>query len=100
MKKESRMMRSWRIAEILTGHEFEGIRNGDLAKSLNVSAATITTDLKEMEEGGIVERIPGLEDRWRLGPKPIQFFRAHSLGMDRVRAQVGEMEQRYTRDIK
>ncbi|MEW8049280.1 MAG: MarR family transcriptional regulator [Candidatus Thiodiazotropha sp.] len=97
--KLSRMMRSWAIADILVGHEFEGVRNGDLAKSLGVSAATITTDLKEMEEGGIVERIPGLEDRWRLGPKPIQFFRAHSLGMDRVHARVSEMEQRYTRDI-
>ncbi|MCU7906509.1 MAG: MarR family transcriptional regulator, partial [Candidatus Thiodiazotropha sp. (ex Epidulcina cf. delphinae)] len=81
--KLNRMLRSWRIAEILTGHEFEGVRNGDLATSLQVSPATVTTDLKELEEGGIVERIPGMADRWRLGPKPIQLFRSHQLGMER-----------------
>ncbi|MCU7934145.1 MAG: MarR family transcriptional regulator [Candidatus Thiodiazotropha sp. (ex Dulcina madagascariensis)] len=98
--KPSRMMRSWKIAEILTGHELEGVRNGDLAASLKVSPATITTDLREMESGGVVERIPGMEDRWRMGPKTIQLFRAHQLGMERLHARVSEMEQRYTRDIK
>ncbi|MCU7886474.1 MAG: MarR family transcriptional regulator [Candidatus Thiodiazotropha sp. (ex Lucinoma annulata)] len=99
-EKTNRMLRSWRIADMLTGHEFEGVRNGELAKSLKVSPATITTDLKELEAGGVVERIPGLEDRWRMGPKAIQLFRAHTLGMERLHAQVAEMDQRYTRDLK
>lgn len=96
----NRMVRSWRMAELLAGHEFEGMRNGDLARALNVSAATITADLRDLEKAGIVERVPHIEDRWRLGPKPIQMFRAHSIGMDRVRARVGEMEQRYSREFK
>ncbi|MEW8494265.1 MAG: MarR family transcriptional regulator [Candidatus Thiodiazotropha taylori] len=96
----SKMLRSWKIAEILAGHEFEGVRNGELAESLNVSPATITTDLKELESGGIVERIPGMEDRWRMGPKVIQLFRSHTLGMERLHQKVTEMDRRYTRDFK
>ncbi|MCU7842172.1 MAG: MarR family transcriptional regulator [Candidatus Thiodiazotropha sp. (ex Troendleina suluensis)] len=99
-EKTNRMLRSWRMARILTGQEFEGVRNGDLAKSLNVSPATITTDLKELEAEGVVERIPGLEDRWRMGPTVIQLFRTHTLGMEQHQALVAETYQRYTRDLK
>lgn len=48
-ERASRMIRSWIIAEKLAGREFDGLRNGELAKALGVTPATITVDLKELE---------------------------------------------------
>ena len=78
-------------------HEVQGIRNSELADAVGVSRPTITRDLASLQKIGIVEEIPGLQGRWRLGPKIIQISRAHAEGMARVKSAVAEIEQRFSR---
>lgn len=81
----------------MAGHEIHGIRNSELASALDVSRPTITRDLATLQKIGVVEEIPGMDGRWRLGPKMIQISRAHAEGMARVKATVAEIEQRFSR---
>lgn len=82
----------------MAGHEIHGVRNSELADALGVSRPTITRDLSSLTELGIVEQIPGIKDRWRLGPKMIQISRAHAEGMARIKASIAEIDQRYSRN--
>lgn len=84
----------------LAGHEVDGMRPGQIAKATGVSAATATRDLRAMQGMGIVELVPGMEDRWRLGPKVIQVALAHMQGMERATSRVTETKQRFSREPK
>ncbi|WP_339859103.1 helix-turn-helix domain-containing protein [Pseudohongiella acticola] len=89
-----------RVCQMITamaGHEVHGLRNSQLADALDVSRPTITRDLTTLQRIGVVEEIPGLQGRWRLGPKLIQISRAHAEGMARIKASVAEIEQRFSR---
>ncbi len=92
------LRKACRYFTALAGQEVNGLRPGQIAQAAEVSAATATRDMQVLADEGFVERVPGMEDRWRLGPKPIQLARAHELGMDRIRDRVRETEQRYSRD--
>lgn len=85
---------------ILAGHEVEGLRPGQIAQALGLGAATVTRDLRALRDEGVVEQVPGLEDRWRLGPTVVQIALAHMQGIDRMSARVGEVKQRYSREPK
>ena len=82
----------------LAGHEVDGLRPGQIAKAVGVGPATVTRDLRALKDEGVVELVPGMEDRWRLGPIAVQIALAHMQGLDRVSARVGEVKQRYSRD--
>lgn len=82
----------------LAGHEMEGLRPGQLAAATGFGAATVTRDLRAMQQEGVVETVPGMDDRWRLGPKIVQVGVAHMLGMERVTGRLNEVKQRYSRD--
>ncbi len=81
----------------MAGHEVMGVRNSELADAMRVSRPTITRDLAALEKIGIVEQIPSMQGRWRLGPKIIQVSRAHTESMARVKANIAEIEQRFSR---
>lgn len=81
----------------MAGHEVMGVRNSELADAMRVSRPTITRDLAALEKIGIVEEIPGMTGRWRLGPKIIQVSRAHAESMARVKSNIAEIEQRFSR---
>lgn len=84
----------------LAGHEVDGMRPGQIAKATGVSPATATRDLQAMQSRGIVELVPGMEDRWRLGPKVVQIALAHLQGLERAGNRVSETKQRYSREPK
>ncbi len=84
----------------LAGHEVDGMRPGQIAKATGVSPATATRDLQAMQARGIVELVPGMEDRWRLGPKVVQVALAHLQGLERASNRVTETKQRYSREPK
>lgn len=89
-----------RVCQIIfamAGHEVHGVRNSELSDALSVSRPTITRDLAALQKIGVVEEIPGLQGRWRLGPKIIQISRAHAEGMMRIKNAVSEIDQRYSR---
>lgn len=81
----------------MAGNEVQGVRNSELAEALKVSRPTITRDLASLEKIGVVEEIPGMNGRWRLGPKLIQISRAHAEGIARIKSSVAEIEQRFSR---
>ena len=91
--------RAIRLQFILQGHTFEGLRLKQISEALDTSAATALRDLEMLADEGIAERIPGREDFWRLTPKLIQLSRAHEVEMQRLRARVEEIDNRYTRSI-
>lgn len=84
----------------LAGHEVEGLRPGQLAKAVGVGPATVTRDLRALKDEGVVELVPGMEDRWRLGPAVVQIALAHVQGIDRMGARLSEVKQRYSREPK
>lgn len=92
------LRRACRYLLTLAGHEVEGMRPKQIADAMRVSAATVTRDMRVLADEGFVERVPGMEDRWRLGPKPIQICRAHDLGLQRMQRRVDEVHQRYSRE--
>lgn len=85
---------------VLAGHEVEGLRPGQIAKALGLGAATVTRDLRALKDEGVVELVPDMEDRWRLGPSVVQIALAHMQGIDRMSARVSEVKQRYSREPK
>lgn len=92
------LRKAYRYFVVLAGHEIEGLRPGQIAKAAGVGPATVTRDLRTLKDEGVVEQVPGMEDRWRLGPRVIQVARAHDLGMERMTARLAEIKQRYSRD--
>jgi len=92
--------RALRIVWTLQGHSFDGLRLTAIADSMKVAKPTVFRDLETLADEGMVERIPGKEDCWRLTPKLIQLARAHDQEMTALRRRVEEMDNRYTRAPK
>lgn len=92
--------RAFRIVWLLQGHTFNGQRLTAIADALHTAKPTVYRDLETLADEGLVERIPGREDYWRLTPKLIQLARAHDHEMTELRRRVEEIDQRYTRDPK
>jgi len=86
-----------KLIQILAGHEFEGLRNSDIADAMNISRSKVTRDLQSLISAGMVEPMPNEPTRWRLGPKFVQIGLAHMEGMARVESRVSEVKNRYTR---
>ena len=84
----------------LAGHEMDGLRPGQIAIGVKVSPATVTRDLRALQDAGFVEQIPTMQDRWRLGPKLIQIALAHTSALDRASSKLAEVTQRYSREPK
>jgi DNA-binding IclR family transcriptional regulator len=84
----------------LAGHEVEGLRPGEIARATGFNPATVTRDLRAMRAQGVVENVPGMEDRWRLGPKLIQVAMSHMQGLERTSGRLNEVKQRYSREPK
>ena len=99
MGKENIHHRVCSLIQILAGNEVHGLRNSEIADALNVSRPTVSRDLSQLADAGVAELIPGLKERWRLGPKMIQISRAHAEGMARIKSQIAEIDQRYTRQF-
>lgn len=86
-----------RIVLMLAGHELHGVAPKDIAESAGVASATITRDLHNLREIGLIETIQET-GRVRLGPKVVQIAIAHMTAMDRASAQLNEIKNRYSRE--
>lgn len=98
-EKANGQRRLCRLMTLLAGHEFEGLRPGELAKALDTHPSNITRDLQVLADEGMVERVPGLDDRVRLGPRLVQIAVAHQAGLARIQTRVAEINQRYSRSF-
>lgn len=81
----------------LQGQSFEGLRLTQLANGVRQSASATLRDLQGLESLGIVERVPGRDDCWRLSPRIVQVAIAHAAEVQRAQQRVHEFEQRYSR---
>ena len=91
--------RAWRLLWVLQGHAFDGLRLAQVAKALDCSPTVALRLLETAADEGVAERIAGREDRWRLTPKLTQTAFAHQADVERARARLAEMGQRFTRTI-
>lgn len=92
------LRRACRYLRALAGHEFGGLRPKQIAEAVGASPSTVSRDLRVLLDEGIVEHVPGMEDRWRLGPKVVQIALAHTQGVERVSSRLDEVKQRYSRE--
>jgi len=83
------------VIKALRGREFDGITASTIALTVGTSPANITRDLANLAEAGFAERLPGAEDRWRLGAQLVQIAQQYQTALARIRAQIDEMAQRY-----
>ncbi len=90
--------RAIRYLWVLQGHSFEGLRLKQIGDAMGVSMCMAHRDLASLADEGVVERVPGREDFWRLTPKPIQLARAHEEEVTRLRQHIDQFDQRYTRN--
>lgn len=85
---------------VLAGHEFTGIRKGELAKATRSSPTQIGHQLKTLFDAGYAEPIPEREEYWRLSPKIVQIAREFEIAMGRAAQNHDQIVQRYTRKPK
>ncbi|GAA5784675.1 helix-turn-helix domain-containing protein [Chitiniphilus shinanonensis] len=82
---------------VLQGHSFDGLRLTQIAERLGDSLPVTHRLLHVMADEGVVERIPGRDDFWRLTPRLVQVARAHQDECHRLQAATEEFNQRYSR---
>lgn len=99
-EKESNapLRRAIRYLWILQGHSYQGVRLKQIADVMKCHPSMALRDLETLVEEGVVERIVGREDFWRLTPKQIQLAFAHQEELQALRKRVEEFDQRYTRN--
>lgn len=89
--------RAIRILWILQGHSFDGLRLKQITEQLQTSNSSALMDLEMLAEEGVVERIPGKSEYWRLTPRLIQLARAHEQETQELHRKVDEFNHRCTR---
>lgn len=89
--------RGYRVMLALAGHEIDGVRPGELADGLQLSASIITRDLANLRSAGLAETLPHDPTRWRLTPKLVQISHSMLNNLDRSERRLSEARQRYTR---
>lgn len=89
--------RAIRAIWVLEGHTIDGMRLTAIAEQLGTSLPNALRDLETLHEEGVVERIPGREECWRLTPRIIQVSRETDIEFARLRRQIDEHETRYSR---
>lgn len=97
-QSQAPMRRAIKLLFILQGNTINGLRLKQIAERMNESACVTHRDLSIMADEGIVERIPGSEEHWRLTPKLVQVAVAFFEEMKRAEDRLTEINQRYTRE--
>jgi len=91
------LTRAKAVIEALAGHNFDGLRNQQVADAVQQSAPTTLRDLQALEAIGWAERVPGKDERWRLSPRLIQLAVAHAAEVARITQRVDDFANRYSR---
>ncbi len=79
----------------LFGHEIEGLTPGQVAKLADTTAANATRDLWNLEEAGLVERLPN-GDKVRISPQLGRKALAVLHTFDRAQRNLTDLANRYT----
>ncbi|HTF98650.1 MAG TPA: helix-turn-helix domain-containing protein [Cellvibrio sp.] len=84
--------RMLKVLIALRGHSLTGLSNGQLAKSLGESPATINRYLNTLIEAGLATKLPnGL---YAHGVQMLQIATAHAHEINRAQQRIDELNQR------
>lgn len=84
--------RTLRVMLALKGHSLHGLANGDLAKALDESPATINRCLNTLIEEGFAQKLEN--GRFAPGIKLLQIAEAHAHEINRAKQRITELDQR------
>ena len=82
------------VLDLLFGHEITGLAPGEIAKSINTSASSITRDLANLVEAGMAEEIMQT-GRYRITPRLGSRVLATLQTFDRAEKQLGDLKTRF-----
>ena len=78
----------------LFGHEIDGLTPGQVARLANTTPANATRDLWNLQEAGLVERLPG-GDAVRISPQLGRKALAVLHTFDRAQRSLSDLTSRY-----
>ncbi|WP_041523618.1 helix-turn-helix domain-containing protein [Gilvimarinus agarilyticus] len=81
-----------RVLDALKGHSLTGVSNGELAKALGESPATVNRVLNTLIEAGFAIRLDN--GRFAHSVKLLQIAQAHANEMARSQSRINELSQR------
>ena len=84
-----------KVLMCLFGHEIDGLTPGQVAKLADITAGNATRDLANLEEAGLIERLPG-GDKVRISPQLGRKALSILHGLDRAKQQLDDITHRYT----
>jgi DNA-binding IclR family transcriptional regulator len=83
-----------KVLMCLFGHEIDGLAPGQIAKMTGITAANATRDLWNLEEAGLVERLPS-GDKVRISPALGRKALAVLHTFDRAQRGLTDLTNRY-----
>ncbi len=84
--------RTLRVMLALKGHSLHGLSNGDLAKALNESPATINRCINTLIQEGVAIQLEN--GRFAMSIKLLQVIQAHANEIAKAQARINEINQR------
>lgn len=81
-----------RVLKALKGHSLTGLGNGDLAKALNESPATVNRCLNTLVAEGMAMQLDN--GRYALSVATLQIAQAHATEISRATNRINELNQR------
>ncbi len=97
MKTQYHCASQQRILKVLMclfGHEIHGLTPGQVAKLAAITPANATRDLWNLQEAGLVERLPG-GDALRIAPQLGRKALAVLHTFDRAKRNLSDLSSRY-----
>ena len=86
------------VLDLLFGHEITGLAPGEIAKSINTSASSITRDLANLVEAGMAEEIMQT-GRYRIAPRLASRVIATLNTFSSASQKLEELRLRYSRPL-
>ncbi len=82
----------------LAGHELHGLAPADIIRLTGHTAAQVTRDMANLEQGEWAERITNT-GRWRLGPAIVRIGVKYAVAADQAMSRIQQMHQRYSANV-
>lgn len=86
------------VLDLLFGHEITGLAPGEIAKSINTSASSITRDLANLVEAGMAEEIMQT-GRYRIAPRLASRVVATLNTFSNAQKQLDDLRNRYSKNV-
>lgn len=87
--------RAWRVIEALTGHAADGRRLTDISTAVESIPSTTLRDLQDLEQLGLVSRVPGRDDAWRLTPRIVRVAVGTQQELGRLQQRLDDINRNY-----